>query len=383
MLLKLTHIITFGLVAFFLAMALYPSYIRLLKKWKMQQTIRDTSMTGDKSTIFTQLHQHKAGTPRMGGWLFLLIMGIMIGISILIQYLGYTTYNIFNTRETFWLLFWFFSMGILWTVDDIRNVRNIGKTKWLTATVKIVFMLLFSGFMCYRFYVRLGATSINMRPFGWEFDFATLLPRHRELPIKDIFPRYTNSQTLLIRLDTGIIVPIFFLIFTIGVVNAINITDGNDGQAGGMMTMVFLILSIVTIMYERYLATSILVIMVAVLVAFLWFNINPAKTFMGDGGAFAMGGLLAAVLMLLNFTMGIIFPFCILFALFWITFASSVFQVFRKKYFHKKLFPMAPLHHLLQHKWWAEHTIVMKYRLIQGVLWAIAMIGILYQFVGI
>ena len=128
MLLKLTHIIAFGLVAFFLAMALYPSYIGLLKRRKINQTIRDTAMTGEKSTIFTAMHAHKAGTPRMGGGLFLLIMAIMIGISVLIQYLGYTTYNLFRQtiqKETIRLLFGFFSMGAIGIVDDICNVRGI------------------------------------------------------------------------------------------------------------------------------------------------------------------------------------------------------------------------------------------------------------------
>lgn len=65
MLLKLSSILIFALVAFFLAVALYPSYIRLLRKYKVGKQIRETAVTGEKSAIFTELHIHKTGTPNL------------------------------------------------------------------------------------------------------------------------------------------------------------------------------------------------------------------------------------------------------------------------------------------------------------------------------
>jgi phospho-N-acetylmuramoyl-pentapeptide-transferase len=89
-------------------------------------------------------------------------------------------------------------------------------------------------------------------------------------------------------------------IATIAIVNAINFTDGLDGLAGGMGAMVLVVLAIATFLNQTYLATTVLGICVAILIAFLFYNINPAKVFMGDSGAFALGGIVAATLYLLN-----------------------------------------------------------------------------------
>lgn len=94
--------------------------------------------------------------------------------------------------------------------------------------------------------------------------------------------------------------PILTFIATIAVVNAINITDGLDGLAGGLMAMILSSLALVTFLNGTYIATTVVAILIAVLIAFLFFNINPAKVFMGDSGAFALGGLLASLIYLLN-----------------------------------------------------------------------------------
>jgi phospho-N-acetylmuramoyl-pentapeptide-transferase len=76
--------------------------------------------------------------------------------------------------------------------------------------------------------------------------------------------------------------PIITFFITVSIVNAINITDGLDGLAGGLMVIILMILGIVTFFYQTYIATTVIIILVAVLLAFLRYNINPAKIFMGD-----------------------------------------------------------------------------------------------------
>jgi len=87
---------------------------------------------------------------------------------------------------------------------------------------------------------------------------------------------------------------------TIAIVNAINFTDGLDGLAGGMNGVVLLVLAVATFLNQTYLTTTVLGICIAVLVAFLFYNINPAKVFMGDSGAFALGGIISTTVYLLN-----------------------------------------------------------------------------------
>jgi phospho-N-acetylmuramoyl-pentapeptide-transferase len=97
---------------------------------------------------------------------------------------------------------------------------------------------------------------------------------------------------------------------------------------------------------------------------------------MGDSGAFALGGLIASTLYLLNMRIWIFIPFCILFAPFILELCSSGMQILWKKVFKKKLFPIAPFHHYLERKGMHECSIVMRLRFIQGIL-AIAAIVIL------
>jgi phospho-N-acetylmuramoyl-pentapeptide-transferase len=167
---------------------------------------------------------------------------------------------------------------------------------------------------------------------------------------------------------------------TILIVNAINITDGLDGLASGMTTIILVVLAIVTFLNHTYIATTVLGVCVAILIAFMFYNINPAQIFMGDSGAFALGGLIASTIYLLNMRIGILVPFAILFLLFIIELGSSAFQMGRKRLFKRKLFPIAPFHHYLEYKGLKEYTIVMKLWLIQAILALITIVIIFGQY---
>lgn len=349
MLLKLNSIIIYGLGAFFLALALYPVYIMILKKWKIGKTIREETITGEKATIFVDLHKHKTGTPNLWWGMFLIIMAIMIWLSLILQHYGIINNSLISRQETYIILFGFFSMGILGLIDDYLNVKWHGSIKWLSAKAKLIGMFVIAGFISWFFYTRLGIDYINLRPIAG-------------------------------KIDIGILYPIITFFITISIVNAINITDGLDGLAGGLVAIILLTMAIATFFYQTYIATTVIVILIAVLLAFLRYNINPAKIFMGDSGAFALWWLLASLLYILNMRMGIFIPFVIIFAIFIAETGSSALQIFRRKMRKKKLFSVAPLHHMYEKAWHKETSIVMKARLIQWILAAITMIAIFYQF---
>lgn len=348
MILKLNSILIFLLSSFFVSLAAYPPYIALLTRLKAGKQIREDTSTGEKSSIFTALHQHKAWTPTMGGGLFLIVMAIMVLLSFVIHDLGFINNTLFNRQETYILLFAFFSMGILWLVDDVLNIKGKSAIKGLTAKMKLVWMFLFSAFISYRFVVKLGVDQFNVRPLWGE-------------------------------ITTGIWWSVIMFFITVALVNAINITDGLDGLVGGLMVIILPVLGVVTLIFQRYLASTLIGILLWTLLAFLRFNIHPAKIFMWDSGALAIGWFVATLVYLINIRFGIIIPFIILFGIFWIELWSSGLQIFRKKVFKKKLFAVAPFHHLLEYKWHAEHTIVMKLWLIQWLLSAVAAIMLFYQ----
>ena len=346
-LVKLSQILFYALVSFGISLLLYPAYIRLLQRVKAGKTIRENAATGEKSEIFSKMHAHKQGTPTMGGGMFLIVMLVMILGSFLLQHFGWIGNSLWNAKESYIILFGFFSMGLIGLVDDFLNIKNYGKVKGLSARAKLIGMIMFSAWISYRFYVKLGIDYINLWPIAW-------------------------------KIEVWILFPVLTFIATITIVNAINITDGLDGLAGGTMAIILVSLAIVTFLNGTYIATTVVCILVAVLVAFLFFNINPAKVFMGDSGAFALGGLLASLIYLLNMRFWILIPFLIIFGIFIVELCSSFLQIFWKKVFKRKLFTVAPFHHLLEYKGMHETTIVMKTRLVQAIL---AIAGVLLIFV--
>lgn len=348
MLLKLTSIMLYALVWFFLALTLYPWYIALLKKRKIGKQIRDDAMTGDKATIFSTLHAHKSWTPTMWGWVLLLIMVILVILSYVIQYAGITNNSLVTRQETYILLFAFFSMWLLGLLDDWLNITGKKGIKWMTALMKIIWMWLFSAGISRWFYAKLWVSSLNLWPFAGEVELWFLMP-----------------------------VLTFF--FTLTIVNAINITDWLDWLVWWLLLIVFGVIAVMTFVSQRYIATTLLAVILWWLLAFLRFNINPAKIFLGDSWALAFGWILSALVYLLNIRFGVLIPFVVLMSIFWIEIWSSLLQILSKKIRKQKLFTVAPFHHLLEHKWYSESTIVMKFRVIQWVLGVIALIMLLYQ----
>lgn len=338
----------YALTGFFLALVVYPPYIELLKKWKIGKQIRDDAMTWDKATIFASLHGHKSWTPTMWWWVLLVIMLIMVLLSYIIQHANIIHNSLVNRQETYIILFAFFSMGLLGLIDDWLNIIGQKGIKGMTAKMKLLWMCLFSGFISYWFYIKLGISTLNMWPFAWDIDISFFMP-------------------------------ILTFFFTITLVNAINITDGLDGLASWLLLIIFGVIAVMTFVSQRYIATALIGVILWWLLAFLWFNINPAKIFMGDSGALALWWLLSSLVYLLNIRFGVFVPFLLLMSIFWVELWSSFLQIMSKKIRNKKIFTVAPFHHLLEHKWYPEATIVMKFRVIQWVLWVIALIMLLFQ----
>ena len=350
MLSNLILILSFTLATFIIGIALYPLYIRLLKKRKAGKTIRSDAATWDKAVIFAKLHEHKAWTPTMWWGLFLLMMAVMVWISFLLQKAWVINHSLWDRNETYIILFGFFSMWLIGLIDDILNIHNVGKVKWLSMRAKMIGLILFSAWISYWFYRKLWIDYINLSPLFW-----------------------------IVHLWRWF--PILTFISTIFIVNAVNITDWLDGLAWWLNIFVLLTFAVALFISQRYLATTVLWVCAATLVAFMFFNINPAKVFMWDSWAFCLWWLIASTAYLLNMSIGIFIPAVIVFLIFIIDLCTSGLQMFWKKVFHHKLFPIAPFHHYLEYKWVKEYTIVMYMWLIQTILTVTAIIVIFWQFI--
>ena len=358
--LKLNSIIAYSLLSFLISFLIYPIYIKILQYIKAGKTLRDMSTSWIKAKIFKKLHSHKVWIPTMWWAIFLVVTFLMIILSIVFQNLGYIKNSLFSRQETWIILFAFFSMWILWLIDDFLNIKWVGNVKWLTAKMKLIWMFLFSAFISYWFYFKLWIDWINIWPI-------------------DRLLYYLFSIDLPSEIHLWFFYFIFTFVFTVAIVNAVNITDWLDWLAGWLILIILFVLSVASFFEGWYLTTTILAVVMWILWAFLWFNINPAKIFMWDSWSLALWWLIVSVIYLLNIRMGIFIPFLILFLIFWIELFSSFIQIFWKKIFHRKIFPIAPFHHYLEYKWMKEYTIVMKFWLVQSVLALIVLIMIFYQ----
>ena len=281
----------------------------------------------------------------------LIVMIIMIILSLLLQKRWIINNNLLSRKETYVLLVAFFGMWIWWLLDDYLNIKSRWRVKWLPAITKLVGMFLFAGFVSYWFHFKLEQSLINFRPFTTTIDLGSW----------------------------WYIILTFFM--TLIITNAINITDGLDWLAWGIMLMILSVCAGVTFYYWQYIATTVIGIVLWFLLAFLRFNINPAKIFMGDSWSLALGWLFSTLVYLIGIKIWFIIPFFILFGLCLVELLTSGLQIFWKKVFKRKLFAIAPLHHLLEYQGMNESSIVMRLWLIQGILCMIAFILVIYQLV--
>jgi phospho-N-acetylmuramoyl-pentapeptide-transferase len=153
------------------------------------------------------------------------------------------------------------------------------------------------------------------------------------------------------------VVPIFVFV-VVATANAVNITDGLDGLAGGLAAIAFGAYTLIAFLEQRYGLAAFCLTMVGGLLSYTWFNIFPARFFMGDVGAFALGTSLGVVAMLTD----TIFILPIIGIVFVAEAGSVILQISSKKLRHgKKIFKIAPIHHHFEASGWPETKVTMRF----------------------
>ena len=169
--------------------------------------------------------------------------------------------------------------------------------------------------------------------------------------------------------------PPFFIFVIISAAHAVNLTDGLDGLAGGTLLTAFGAYGAISFAQGRYDIAAFCGVIIGALLAFLWFNINPARFFMGDTGSMALGATLGVVAMLTNNSL--VLP--IIAFVFVIETLSVILQVFWRAVFKKKLILSAPLHHHFEAKGWPETKVTMRFWVVGAIF---AIIGFLIGLIG-
>jgi phospho-N-acetylmuramoyl-pentapeptide-transferase len=232
----------------------------------------------------------------------------------------------------------FVGAGLVGWADDIFNVRSNGHGKaGLPTKVKLLLTILVALIGGWFFYSKLGIHAIHL-------------------------PGVHGTLNL-----GWLIVPLFVLV-VVSTANAVNISDGLDGLAGGLTTTAFGAYALIAVLEHRYGVAGFCLTMVGALMSYTWFNIAPARFFMGDSGSFALGTALGVVAMLTDTVL--LLP---LIGLVFVAEAGSVIlQLTSKKLRNgKKIFRISPVHHHFVAGGWPATKVTMRFWLI-GQMAAIA-----------
>ncbi len=327
-----TAIFTLSFLAFCVAMALTPFYTFFAYRYKLWKRRRTHSATGEALEIITKLSTRKRDVPTMAG----LIVVVAVTVITLLCNL--------DRRQTWLPLAALLGGGIVGLIDDIINVRgNGGGVAGLRAPIKFAMITAVAAVGAWFFYYKLGYTSIHI-PFGIDLYLGWIL------------------------------VPLFILV-VVSTSNAVNISDGLDGLAGGLLTSAFGAFGVIAALQGNFGIAAFCLTVVGALLAYIWFNIPPARFFMGDVGSFALGTSLGVVAMLTN----TLFLLPIIGLVFVAEAGSSLIQIFSKKLFHRKVFISAPLHHHLEAKGWEKTKVTMRFWVIGQVC---AALGVMLALAG-
>jgi phospho-N-acetylmuramoyl-pentapeptide-transferase len=330
----LTSTFMLSVGAFLLAMILTPIYTTLAYKYRFWKKQRSTSVLGDTLKVFTKLHASKfeRNIPTMAG-----LVGL-IAITVV-------TYCFNWDRAQTWLpLAALVGGGIVGLIDDIINIRSDGTgVAGMRSSLKFAMITAMGLALGWFFFVKLGYDIIHIPYVGdWQVGMW--------------------------------IVPIFaFAVVATG--NAVNISDGLDGLAGGLLAISYVTFGVIALLQGHLMIAGFCFTVVGALLSYLWFNIYPARFFMGDVGSFAFGTSLGVIAMLTN----TLFLLPIIGILFVVEAGSSLLQMASKKFFHRRIFISAPLHHHLEAKGWPETKVTMRFWVISCVS---AFVGLLVALSG-
>lgn len=327
-----------SIVAFLVAFALTPLIAKLLEKFHLHKQIR----ASETAPVFSQLHAKKAGTPTMGG---VIIWVTVLGLALILMLLDFlfggawSYLNFVDRAQTYLPIIAMLVAALFGLADDVLGVLKIGPYGGgLRISQKLVVYLLMALVGALWFYYRLGWDVLSV-PFigniqiGWWY------------------------------------IPLFVFIIVASAFSA-NETDGLDGLAGGVLLFAFCALTVVAFAIGRYDLAAFGGVTIGALLAFLWFNIYPARFFMGDTGSMSLGITMGVIAMLTNTTL--LLPFFA--AILVLESLSVIVQVISKKIRGKKVFISAPIHHHFEALGWPETKVTMRFWIISVVSSALGLI---------
>jgi len=338
--LNVIRIFAVATTAFFVALIITPFWTKFLYKYNMGKQIKTETafkiLHTEGGSIMGKMHKHKEGTPTTGG--------VIIWFTVLVLALGFfwvsrvwpdsplANLNFLSRGQTWVPLAAMIVAALFGFVDDLFGIKKIGPSGGgLTMRYRLFMYLLVGAGGAWWFYYKLGFDFINI-PFlgdwvvGWWY-----------------FP--------------------FFVFVIVASAFSANETDGLDGLAAGIFLTMFGAYAAIAFNQGRTDLAIMLSATMGALVAFLWFNIYPAKFFMGDTGSMALGTMLGVAAMLTN-TPFLLIPIGVVFIM---ESGSVILQLTSKKLRGIKIFFSTPIHHHFEALGWPEMQVTMRFWVINAM----------------
>lgn len=327
------------LVSSLLSVAITPTLTNFLYKHRLGKKIRDERET----PIFSALHAHKSGTPTMAG---VLVWGTTILVALIMWLLARLfpagtihQLNFWSRSETYLPVGMMILAATIGLIDDVYNIRQQGAHGGgLRVRQRLLLFVLIAAVGAWWFTSKLDWTTLHI-PFAGNVDIGLWY------------------------------VPVFIFVI-VATSFSVDLADGLDGLAGGMLLTSFVAFGTIALVQGKVELAELIAVIIGSLTAFLWFNIPPARFFMGDTGAMGLGVTLGVIAMLTN--SALLLPvICLPFI---VESLSVIIQVLSKKIRHRKVFLSAPIHHHLEAKGWPESKIVMRFWIISALTSVIGLI---------
>jgi phospho-N-acetylmuramoyl-pentapeptide-transferase len=315
--------------SFCVTSALIVPFIDTLYRLKFQRRKQvTTDAFGERTAIFDTYHGHKVGVPVGGGILIIaVILSIFALVFPVLRLLGITITNVYPLVPEITVIFFsFLSFGLIGLYDDVKKFFGIQKSKFfgLRLRHKLILQTASAVILGAMMYFWLGINFIHIPFIG-------------QVQLGPLFIAYAA-----------------FVI--VAFANAVNITDGLDGLASGVLLFCLFGLWVLSASILDTTLSIFVALLIGSIIAFLYFNIYPARIWMGDVGALSLGASLAVMGLLLGKSLALL----IIGGIFVAEITSSALQLLSKRFRHRRIFPVAPFHLWLQFIGWEEPKIVMR-----------------------
>ena len=325
---NVVRILAVGTLAFFLALIIEPLWMRILRTYFG----RGKEIAKADAPVYSSLHKKKEGTPTMGGFIIWFSVALLTFFFWFLHGVAdgfWSRVNFVSRAETYLPLAFLLVAGIVGMADDLLGIF---RRRGFAMRMRLGLYVLIAAAGGWWFVAKLGFDSVNIPFFG------------------DI-----------------IIGPVWYFVFFMFVMIATSfsadITDGLDGLVGGTFLTIFAALGAIAFDQGKMELVTLIAAICGALIAFLWYNIYPARFFMGDTGVMALGFVAGATALLLN--VPLLLP--IIAIVFVIESMSDLIQIASKKVRHKKVFISAPIHHHFEALGWPETQITMRFWMINAI----------------